>query len=67
MSFAVVGSVELIRDVLCGPQQHNEHCKGWRWHLYVQDNEKRHQAVMDELRRIHAERRARENFLEAAE
>jgi hypothetical protein len=67
MSFAVVGSVELIRDDLCGPQQHNEHCKGWRWEMYVADNEKRHQAVMDELRRIHAERRAREVYAEAAE
>jgi hypothetical protein len=67
MSFAVIGSTEQIRDLLCGPQQHNEHCKGWRWHMYVQDNEKRFQNVMAELRKMHAERRARESLLEAAE
>lgn len=68
MAFAVTGTADQIRDLVCGPQQHNEHCKGWRWHLYVQDNDKRHAAVMAELRRIHAERRAREAaFLQAAE
>jgi hypothetical protein len=67
MSFVVVGSAEQIRNLLCGPPQHDEHCKGWRWEMYVQDNEKRFQNVMAELRKIHAERRAREAFLEAAE
>jgi hypothetical protein len=66
-NIVVTGSAEQIRDFLCGPQQHNEHCKGWRWHMYVQDNEKRFQNVMAELRKMHAERRAREAYQEAAE
>jgi hypothetical protein len=59
MNFVVTGSVEQIRDVLCGPQDHNEHCKGWRWHLYCQDDEKRFQNVMAEVRKMRDERRAR--------
>jgi hypothetical protein len=55
--FIVVGSTEQIRDALCGPQDHNEHCKGWRWHLYVQDDAKRMANVMAELHQMHAERR----------
>ena len=53
----IIGSTELIRDILCGPQQHNEHCKGWRWHLYVQDDKKRMENVWGALRTLHAERR----------
>lgn len=59
MPFAVIGTTEQIRDLLCGPQQHNEHCKGWRWHLYVQDDKKRMDNVWAELHQMHAERRAR--------
>lgn len=55
--FVVIGPTEIIRDVICGPQQHNEHCKGWRWHLYVADNEKRWEAVKAEMKKMHAERR----------
>jgi hypothetical protein len=54
----IVGSTEQIRDFICGPQQHNEHCKGWRWHLYVQDDAKRMENVWGALRKLHAERRA---------
>ena len=54
----IIGSTEMIRDILCGPQDHNEHCKGWRWHLYVQDDKKRMANVMEEVRKMHAERRA---------
>lgn len=59
LPLVIVGNVEEIRDFLCGPQQHDEHCKGWRWHLYVQDDEKRFQNVMAEVRRMRDERRAR--------
>jgi hypothetical protein len=55
----IVGSTEQIRDLLCGPQDHNEHCKGWRWHLYVQDDAKRMENVTAALRKLHADRRAR--------
>lgn len=57
----IIGSVEMIRDILCGPQQHDAHMKGWRWEMYVQDDKKRMANVMDELRKMHAERRAMEN------
>ncbi|HXJ59406.1 MAG TPA: hypothetical protein VNU68_22410 [Verrucomicrobiae bacterium] len=67
MSYAVIGSAEQIRELLCGPQDHNEHCKGWRWHLYVQDDAKRWASVEAELRKMNAERRAREEYAEAAE
>ena len=67
MSYAVIGSAEQIRELLCGPQDHNEHCKGWRWHLYVQDDAKRWASVEAELRKMNAERRAREEFQQAAE
>ena len=67
MSFAVIGSAEQIRELLCGPQDHNEHCKGWRWHLYVQDDAKRWASVEAELKKMNAERRAREDYAEAAE
>ena len=57
--FSIVAPAETIRDLLCGPQDHNEHCKGWRWHLYVRDNDKRMENVMAELRAFHIARRAR--------
>lgn len=59
----IIGSTEQIRDLLCGPQQHNEHMKGWRWHLYVQDDKKRMENVWGALKKMHAERRAREGAL----
>jgi hypothetical protein len=59
----VTGSTEQIRDILCGPQQHNEHCKGWRWELYVRDQRNsraaREAMLMAEVRKIGAERRER--------
>jgi hypothetical protein len=66
-AYCAIGSVEDIREILCGPQDHNEHCKGWRWHLYVQDDKKRMANVMAEVRLMAAERRAREEFQQAAE
>ena len=62
--FVVIGSTEQIRDLLCGPQQHNEHCKGWRWHMYCQDDAKRWENVKAELRLMSAERRAREEAIQ---
>lgn len=58
MTRTIVGNVEQIRDLLCGPQQHDEHCKGWRWHLYVRDDAKRWANVMAEMQKMRAERMA---------
>ena len=68
-SFIVTGSTEQIIDLLFGPRQHNEHCKGWRWHMYVRDADKRMDAVRAEMRKMLAERRAFEEAIlqEAAE
>lgn len=60
MAFAITGTADQIAELLCGPRQHDEHCKGWRWHLYVRDDAKRVAAVNDEVRKMLAERRARE-------
>jgi hypothetical protein len=54
----ITGPAEIIGELLCGPAQHNEHTKAWRWHMYVQDDKKRMANVMTELRKMHAERRA---------
>ena len=67
MSFAIIGSAEQIRELLCGPAQHNEHCKGYRWHQYVQWDKQRWASVEAELRKMNLERRAREDYAEAAE
>ena len=56
--FAIVGNVETIRDLLCGPQQHDEHLRAHRWHLYVQDDAKRFENVMREVRRLRDMHRA---------
>lgn len=66
MAIVITGSTEAIRDLLFGPQQHNEHCKGWRWHVYVKDADKRQAAVDAELRKMIAEHRAREASSEEA-
>ena len=52
----IVGDVEQVRDLLCGPQQHNEHCRAWRWHAYVADDAKRWEAVKAELHKMHHEK-----------
>lgn len=44
-------------DCLTGPRQHDEHCKGWRWHVYVGDNSKRMDAVNAAVRDLIAARR----------
>ncbi len=67
----ITGTPDQIIELFRGPQQHNAHCGGWRWHLYMQDNAKRLAAMRAEgLRMIaeaHAAREARERFAEAAE
>lgn len=52
-----VADVEVIRELLCGPQDHNAHCMGWRWHLYMQDTKLRAAAVREEGLRIITRRR----------
>ena len=50
---------QVIIELLCGPLQHNEHCRAWRWHLYVRDDAARFDAVNAELVKMREERRAR--------
>lgn len=59
MSIVITGSAEAIRDLLFGPPQHNEHCRGYRWHQYCADDSKRWASVEAALKKMHAERRER--------
>lgn len=59
MSFAIIGTAEEIRELLCGPQQHDEHTKAWRWNFYIQDSKRSMAAVDAESKRLIAEYRAR--------
>ena len=59
ISTLIVGSAEEIRLILCGPPQHDEHCHGWRWHLYVRDNVQRMENVRQEFNLMMQERRER--------
>lgn len=54
----ITGTADEIRDLICGPLQHNEHCKGWRWNIYLQDAKRGMANVDAELRQMHAARRA---------
>jgi hypothetical protein len=56
--FVITGPAEIIGELLCGPQQADDHCKAWRWREYVQHDKERMDAVMTEMRQMHAERRA---------
>lgn len=58
---AAVGSTEEIFELMFGPQDHNEHMKGWRWHLYMADMRKREANVQAELRKMIEEQRNRED------
>lgn len=60
---AVTGSAEEIIDCLFGPRQHDEHCKGWRWHLYMQGAKRGMDGVWAALREMREEREARAEFL----
>jgi len=64
MSIVAIGPTEIIADALFGPRQHDEHCKGWRFHLYTRDNAKREEAVRAEMRKIIEERRSGADRLE---
>ena len=66
MPYAVTGNADQIAELLCGPRQHDEHTKGWRWHPYMQDSKRRMAAVDDATRQIIARVR-REAYAEAAE
>ena len=65
---ALVGPTELFIGLGRDPQ-HNEHTKGWRWHLYLQDAKLRAAAVREEGLRIIARINARNEaaYQEAAE
>jgi hypothetical protein len=67
MAFAIVAAAQQIRELLCGPIQHDEHMRGWRWHVYVQDDKKRWDSVKSEFRKMHPNSRTLEEILEAAE
>lgn len=58
-----IGPVELFVDVLCGPQQHDAHIKGWRWNFYLQDAKARAAMVREEGLKIIAAHRARADAL----
>jgi hypothetical protein len=49
----IIGDAQDIREFLCGPIQHDEHCKGWRWHQFIGDREARWQAVKAEFKKMH--------------
>ena len=67
MSITFIGTTEEVRHLLFGAPQHDEHCRGWRWHMYCQDDSKRWASVEAALKKMHQERREREALLEAAE
>jgi hypothetical protein len=58
MPLTFIGSTEEIRHLLFGAPQHDAHCRGWRWHIYVQDDAKRWESVKAELRKMVRERDA---------
>lgn len=61
----IIGTPEQIGAILCGEQQHDEHCRGWRWHLYVADTKARMRAVDDVARRIIAQTNINRDFRRA--
>lgn len=61
--FVVISDAEHVRNILCGKPQQNEHCKGWRWHLYTKRDFDRMNNVWGELAKMRAERLAREEAL----
>lgn len=64
-NYTVSGSADDLRHFLVGPPQHDEHTKGWRWHIYCKDDEARYEAVKAELLKMRAERQARQDELKA--
>jgi hypothetical protein len=49
---SITAPAEVIREVLCGAQDHDEHMRGYRWHLYMRDTARRMDAVWAETRKI---------------
>ena len=69
MPFVVTGTSDQIIELLRGPRpaaQYDEHCKGWRWELYLQSAREASAAVNAEVRRMIAAKNANE-FQQAAE
>lgn len=65
MAYIITGSADDLRNFLCGPPQHDEHTKGWRWHVYCRDDEARYAQVKAELVKMRAERQARQDAIQA--
>lgn len=59
MTFIIIGDAQAIREFICGPEQHNRHCKEWRWHIYCQGDRQRWRDVLAEQRQIAQEHRER--------
>jgi len=66
------GSAAEIMEVLRGPRpapQHDEHCKGYVWELYLQSAREAAAKVNDEVRKMIAQRNAQNetSYAQAAE
>jgi hypothetical protein len=62
------GTAAEIMEVLRGPRpapQHDQHCKGYQWELYLQSAKRASAAVNAEARRMIAEINARREAREA--
>lgn len=56
MAFVAIGPTDIIAEALCGPRQHDQHTKGWRYHRYMQDQAKLEARLRAELRAMIAVR-----------
>ncbi len=52
MSTVFIGTTDQIRDGMFGPQQHDDHTRGYRWELYMRDQRKCAAAMVEEGRRM---------------
>lgn len=55
----IAPAAQFIEVYFDGHQQHDEHCKGWRFHLYCRDDRNRMAAVNEAARKLIAEHHAR--------
>ena len=70
MPLIYLGTAAEIIDILRGPRpaaQYDEHCKGWRWELYLHSARRASAAVNAEVRRMIAQKNATEFQQAAAE
>jgi hypothetical protein len=67
MAFVAVGPAEIIAEALCGPRQHDAHCRGWRYHFFLQDQAKLEARLRAEMSAMIAERREAQGMAEALE